>query len=260
MSRELIDSHAHLDFKDFDKDRDEVIQRAFDGGVEKIITIGCSLDRSQAAIDLAQKYDNVYASIGVHPDDVKELGDPSALEKLHKFGQQEKVVAFGEIGLEYYQLKEESIKKAQIKGFREQLSLAKELDLPIILHCRDAYEEMLEILKSDGAQRGVIHCFLGNREIARQFLDLGFYISFTGIITFKNATDILPVIKETPLEKILVETDCPFIAPEPYRGKRNEPAYVRQVAEKITSVKEAGMSEVEETTTKNTIELFQLDN
>ncbi|MBU1178412.1 TatD family hydrolase [Patescibacteria group bacterium] len=258
----LIDTHAHLDFKEYDKDRAEVIQRAFDNGVEKIITIGCSLERSQAAVDLAQKYDNVYASIGIHPDDIKELGDSSALEKLYALGKQEKVVAVGEIGLEYYQVEDEKVKKAQVNGFREQLNLAKELELPVILHCRDAYEEMIEILKSDGAvkgkARGVVHCFLGNKEIARQLVDLGYYLSFTGIITFKNATDTLPIVAETPLERIMVETDCPYLAPEPNRGKRNEPAYVRQVAEQVASTKEVGMDKIEEATTNNAINLFNL--
>ena len=254
----LIDTHTHLDFKEFDDDRDEVIQRAFDGGVEKIITIGCSLQRSQAAVDLAQKYDNVYATVGLHPEDINELENPGALEKLHKFGQQKKVVAIGEIGLEYYQLKDESLKEKQVRGFREQLNLAKELELPVVLHCRDAYEEILEILKSDGAPSGVVHCFSGNKEIARQLVDLGLYISFTGIITFKNAAETLPVVKEVPLERIMVETDCPYLAPEPHRGQRNEPAYVRQVAEQVATVKEIGIDRTEEITSKNAINLFNL--
>jgi len=255
----LIDTHAHLDFKDYDKDRDEVVQRALDNDVQKIITIGCNLERSQTAIDIASQYDNVYATVGVHPDDIKELDDSTALEKLYELGQQDKVVAIGEIGLEYYQLDDEKIKKAQIKGFREQLNLAKELDLPVVLHCRDAYEEMLNILKSDKINRGVVHCFLGNKEIAQQLLDLGFQISFTGIITFKKkAEDIVRVVNEVPLERIMIETDCPYLAPEPNRGKRNEPAYVKQVAEKVATVKEVGLDKVAEVTSDNAIELFNL--
>ena len=256
----LIDTHAHLDFKDFDKDRDAVIQRALDNDVQKIITIGCNLERSQAAIDIAYQHSNVYATIGIHPDDIKELDNSSALEKLYKLGQQPKVVALGEIGLEYYHLDDEKVKKAQIKGFREQLHLAKELDLPVILHCRDAYEEMLEVLKSDKISRGVVHCFLGNKEVARQLLDLGLHISFTGIITFKKkAEDVVRMVNEVPLERLMVETDCPYLAPEPNRGKRNEPAYVRQVAEKIATVKEISLDKVAEVTSKNAVDLFNLE-
>lgn len=258
MSRRLIDTHAHLDFEDFDQDRDEVLQRAFDGGVEKIIAIGCNLERSQAAVDLAEKYDNVYASVGIHPDDIAELDNPDTMERLHKLAQRDKVVAIGEIGLEYYQVEDEKIKQNQIKRFREQLSLAKELDLPIVFHCRDAYEEMIDILRADGFHPGVVHCFSGTQEIAKQLVDLGYYISFTGIITFKNAADTLPIVKEVPLERIMVETDCPYLAPEPNRGKRNEPAYVRQVAEKIATTKGIGFDKVAEITSKNAINLFNL--
>jgi len=256
----LIDTHAHLDFEDYNKDRGEVIKRAFDNDVQKIITIGCNLERSQAALDIANQYDNVYATVGIHPDDTKELDDSSTLEKLYKLGQQDKVVAIGEIGLEYYHLDDEKVKKAQIKGFREQLNLAKELDLPVAIHCRDAYEEMLNILKSDKINRGVVHCFLGNKEVARQLLDLGFYISFTGIITFKKkAEDVVRMVNEVPLERMMIETDCPYLAPEPNRGKRNEPAYVKQVAEKVATVKEISLDEVAEVTSKNGINLFNLE-
>ncbi|NQV13199.1 MAG: TatD family hydrolase [Parcubacteria group bacterium] len=254
----LIDTHAHL-FKEYDKDRAEVIQRALDNGVEKIINIGCNLQLSQTSIDLAAKYDNIYASVGIHPHDGDEDDLGKAMAEIHRLAQQPKVVAIGEIGLDYFSLEKESEKEVQKKLFREQLAIAKELDLPVILHCRDAYQDMLKILQSDKVNRGVAHCFLGNREAAKRFIEQGLHLSFTGVITFKKQDEILQVVKETPLEKIMVETDCPYLAPEPNRGKRNEPAYVRQIAEQVATIKEIGMDKIEETTTNNAINLFNLN-
>ena len=252
----LIDTHAHLDFKEFDKDCDKVIKRAFENDVEKIINIGCNLDRSQASIDLAHKYENIFASIGVHPHDGKKNSIDEISEKLFEMAQEKKVVAIGEIGLDYYRLEKENDKDIQKKVFRTQLDIAKEFDLPVILHCRDAYEDMIDIIKKDNFKRGVSHCFLGSKEIAKRYLELGFYISFTGVITFKNAGEVIDVVREIPLERILVETDAPFLAPEPHRGKRNEPAYVKYVAEKIATIKEIGYDQVAKVTTKNAEELF----
>lgn len=252
----LIDTHAHLDFKEYDKDRDEVIKRAFEGGVEKIINVGCNLDRSQASINITKKYDQIFASIGVHPYDGKSDSIKTITERLFKMAKDEKVVAIGEIGLDYYRLEKERNKDIQKRVFRTQLDVAKELELPVILHCRDAYEDMLDIIKKDNIKRGVSHCFLGNKEIAKRYLELGLYLSFTGVITFKNAGEVIDVVRETPLERILIETDAPFLAPEPHRGTRNEPAYVKYIAEKIATIKEIGYDQVAKVTTKNVEELF----
>lgn len=254
----LIDTHAHLDFKEYDKERDKVIKRSFDNGIEKIINIGCNLERSQASIDLAKKYKNIFASVGIHPHDGKENNIKEASKKLYELASEKRVVAIGEIGLDYFQLKNEKEKDIQKKVFRAQLDIAKELGLPVVIHCRDAYEDMLEIIKKDKIKRGVSHCFLGSREIAKRLLDLGLYLSFTGVITFKNAGEIIEVVREVPLERIMVETDAPFLAPESHRGKRNEPAYVKYIAEKIATIKEVGLDEVEDVTTKNAEDLFKL--
>ncbi len=254
----LIDTHAHLDFEEFDKDREQVIRRAFSNGVEKIINVGCNCERSQASVDLAHKYDNIYASVGVHPHDSAKKGIKEVCQMIYQWAKDPKAVALGEIGLDYFHLQKESDKSIQKKVFRAQLDIAKELDKPVILHCRDAYEDMLDILKKDRINRGVSHCFLGTKEAARRYLELGFYLSFTGVITFKNAGEVINVIREVPIERIMVETDAPYLAPEPYRGKRNEPAYVRQVAEKIASLKEMGLNEIEMATTENAEELYHI--
>lgn len=254
----LIDTHAHLDFKEYDKDREQVIKRAFADNVEKIINVGCNIERSEASIELAKDYDQVYASVGIHPHDAVKYQYPKACKELYQMGKKNKVIAIGEIGLDYYRLEKESDKELQIKCFRQQLDIAKQLELPVILHCRDAYEEMLSILKADDIKNGVTHCFLGNREIAKQFLDLGFSISFTGAITFAKKEEVLKAVYEIPLGRILIETDCPYLTPMPHRGERNEPAYVSYVAEKITTIKEIGFNKVAEQTTKNAEELFKV--
>ena len=255
----LIDTHAHLDLPAYNQDRAAVIRRAFSSGVGKIINIGCDLLSSQSSISLAEKNDHIYASIGIFPRDIPRDNFPQTLTQLYQLGQHRKVVAVGEIGLDYHQLNKESEKKWQIESFRQQLGLAKELNLPVILHCREAYREMLSILKADKVKSGVVHCFVENQEVARRFLDLGLLISFTGIITFTKGEIIARTVCQVPLEKILVETDCPYLAPVPYRGQRNEPAYVRQVAEKIATIKEVGLDQVERSTSNNAIKLFNLN-
>ncbi|MFH1175383.1 MAG: TatD family hydrolase [bacterium] len=360
----MIDTHAHLDFEQFDNDREEVIQRAFDGGVKKIVNIGCNLERAKKAIELAEKYKDIYAVVGIHPTDAAFTSDfvcpnvgadlcirteraknyknseqnfdrisarskfnpefkngtniqgghagPPLREKLREFTSHPKVVAIGEIGLDYFHLdnsgrnaaeilegeienSEETrpsleLRRAQQKElFIAQLELAQELNLPVIIHCRDAYEDVLAILGgwvkknplshplkkgangflplSEGEIKrgcvGVIHCFSGNLEQAKKFLDLGFYISFTGNITYcrggkSSASTIENVVREVPLEKMMVETDCPFLAPAPMRGRRNEPLFVKYVAEKIAEIKKINTKDVEKETDENARKLFEI--
>lgn len=258
----LIDTHAHLDFKEFDQDRDQVIKRAFGSGIEKIINVGCNLERSKNSIELAKKYDNIYAAVGVHPHDVGKYDLENFKSKLIKLAKENKVVALGECGLDYYRIEnsELGIKNKQKEFFKVQLDLAKELDLPLIIHCRNAFEDLLEILKrTDDLPRGVTHCFSGTLHYAQKFLNLGFLVSFTGSITYvRPQGELLAVVKEIPLGKIMIETDCPYLAPVPHRGERNEPAYVKFVAEKIAEIKGMDFQEVAEQTTKNAIKLFSL--
>lgn len=259
----LIDTHAHLDFKEFDQDRGETIERAFSNGVERIINIGCNIERSKNSVNLARKYSWIYASCGLHPHDARAEILKSK-DKLFKLAQESKVVALGECGLDFYRIEDEKDKEIQKQGFIIQLEIAKNLKLPIIIHCRDAYEEMLEILQ-DRRWRigqylcgGVTHCFNGNWQIAQRFLELGFYISFTGVITFSKTEKLLEVVRNTPLDKIMVETDAPYLAPEPYRGRRNEPLYVRFVAKKIAEVKGLSFEEVAKKTSENAMRLFKI--
>jgi TatD DNase family protein len=271
----LIDTHTHLDFAQFHRRTDEVIQNASKAGIKKIINVGTTLQGSRDSIALADKHPEVYASVGIHPHDII-AADRSAMAELLVLAKHKKVVAIGEIGLDY--LKKNVDKEKQKKSFIIQIGLAKRMNLPIIVHNREADEDVLEIIKiQDDDLRGVIHCFSSNWSQAQKFLNLGFYISFTGSITFKNKKagmqdqidnvrgctalgDITEVIKKVPMDKILVETDSPFLAPEPYRGKNNEPAYVTEVAKKIAEIKEISFEEVSEKTTKNAIELFKFDN
>lgn len=269
----MIDSHAHLDFKEFDKDREEVIKRFFDAGGEKIINVGCDLKSSARSAALAKKYENIFASAGVHPHDADTVNE-TTLQKLEELVSRPKVIAVGEIGLDYF--RNLSSKEKQVEAFKLQLELAENHKKPLIIHCRDAYVELLEILKNYKTTdwRGVTHCFLGSRPIAEELLKLGFYIGFTGAITYAKKVvmvnapaspkfkldepEIFKVIKNVPLDKILIETDCPYLAPVPYRGERNEPSFVKYVAEKIAEIKGISVEKVEKATSENARNLFKI--
>ncbi|MEW6407710.1 MAG: TatD family hydrolase [Patescibacteria group bacterium] len=265
-----IDTHVHLDFKEFDKDRDEVIKRAFSGGVQKIINIGCNLERSKATVELAQKYENIFAAVGVHPHDVKKYESGNMNQELWKLAQNNKVIAIGECGLDYYRIEDDpstslgASKEIQKEFFKAQIALAQKLNLPLIIHCRDAFQDLLEILHNTkyilhNTRMGVTHCFSGNRKYAAEFLKLGFLISFTGSITYtKPDGELLKVVEEVPIDKMMIETDCPYLAPVPHRGERNEPLYVKYVAQKIAEVKGIKIREIEKITTENAIKLFNL--
>ena len=259
----LIDTHVHLDDPRYNDDREAVFRRAEEAGVGAFITIGCDLSTSSSAVTLATERPNVYATVGVHPHEVKRI-EPHWYEELRQLAQQPKVVAFGEIGLDYHY--DHSPREVQRQKFREQVVLAKSLNLPIVIHTREAQEDTMAILKEEHADSvgGVFHCFSGDPWLAKEALDLGFYLSFSGIITFRNATLLRDVIRTVPNDRILIETDAPYLTPVPFRGKRNESAYVKYVAQQIAELKfddsETGLSQVEELTTNNARHLFKISS
>jgi TatD DNase family protein len=255
----LIDSHAHIQGKEYAGEADAVIERARAAGVEKIVAVGGAGDMSSntEAVALAVRFENVYATVGMHPHDAKDVGAED-LAKLKELAAHPKVVAVGETGLDYYY--SHSPHDVQRRVFGQFIQMARETDLPIVVHERDAAQEASELLRSEGGGelRGVIHCFTGDYAAARDYLDLGFYLSFTGIITFKNAGPLREVVRKVALERMFVETDSPFLTPVPHRGKRNEPAYVRFVAETIAGIKGVPLEEVAERTTRNVQDLFKI--
>ena len=252
----LIDSHAHLDMDDFDADRDQVIKRAVEGGVARIVTIGTDLASSRKAIEIAKKYKHIYATVGYHPHNADEA-DLRDLEKLRGLASEPKVVAWGEIGLDFF--RRHSSPEKQVRAFERQLDIASEQGLPLIIHDRDAHTDLLRILNSRKRQyRGVIHCFSGDYDLAMALIELGFCISFTGTVTYKNAVDTQAVAIRIPLERLLVETDCPYLTPVPLRGKRNEPLHVKHTAEKIAQLRQVDFEELARATSVNTIRLFNL--
>lgn len=252
----LIDTHCHLEMPHFDEDRQEVILRAKDSGVTRMLTVGTNLEFSEKALAIAQSNPEVYCAIGIHPHDSK-TADEKAIAKIEQLSKHQKVLAIGEIGLDFF--KNYSPREDQIKAFKTQLALARQLDMPVIIHDRDAHLDMLDLLEGfDGAPyRGVFHCFSGDVEIARCVLDLGFYLSFTGTITFKKEKISHEVLKIAPKDRVMLETDCPYLTPVPYRGKRrNEPAYVNYVAEKLAEIWEMQVPDIERITTDNAYRLF----
>ena len=253
----LIDSHAHLEMPEFKKDLEAVIQRAKASRVEYIFTVGTEKKDWKRAVEIADSHPSIYAILGVHPHNAKEIDDQTypTLRGLCRNG---KVKAYGEIGLDFF--RNLSPRDIQLKRFREQIGLAKELDLPIVIHDREAHRETLEILKSEKAEEsgGIIHCFSGDHEMAKACLDMGFYISIPGSITFKNAEGLREIVERIPLESLLVETDAPFLTPEPFRGKRNEPSYVRYTAQKVAEIKKVSFEKVAEITTENALRVYRL--
>jgi TatD DNase family protein len=257
----LIDTHTHLDDTRYNEDREAMIARAREAGVDTFITIGCDLATSKAAVELADRYPFVYASIGVHPHEVRHIDD-GWYDEFRRLARHPKVVAFGEIGLDYHY--NHSPPKQQRERFREQILLARELKLPVVIHTREAQEDTIAILKEELAADvgGVFHCFTGDAWLAKDGLDLGFHLSFSGVVTFQNATMLREIVKTVPMDRLLIETDCPYLTPAPHRGKRNEPAYVRLVAETIASVKSAAspvsVDEIGRLTSANARRLFKL--
>jgi TatD DNase family protein len=253
----LVDSHAHIQVKEYTGDIAAVIQRAGEAGVEQIIVVGGAGEMSSntAAVSLAESCANLYATVGMHPHDAKDVGEEE-IQELKKLTACPKVIAVGETGLDYYY--NHSPREVQRRVFAQFVRLAGQTGLPLVVHERDAANEAIELLRSEGAGkiRGVIHCFTGDYQAARNYLDLGFHLSFTGIITFKNAQPLRDVVRRVPLDRMFVETDSPYLTPVPYRGKRNEPAYVKLVAEMVATVKGITLEEVAHTTTRNVQQLF----
>ena len=251
----LIDTHAHLETREFDDDREDVIKRAREAGVEYIVTIGTTVESSRDAVLLADKYDFIYAAIGIHPHEVKDILHP-AYDILRHFAQHKKVVAYGEIGLDYHY--DRSPRTDQKRKFRDMLREARELELPVIIHDRDAHEDTLQILSEEWSPElgGVLHCFSGDAAMAKRVIEMGLSISIAGPITFPKAEALREVVRQVPIEHLLIETDSPYLAPQPVRGKRNEPAFVRHTAEAIAAVKGLSFDDVARITSFNAMQLF----
>ncbi len=253
-----IDTHCHLDMEAYENDLTEVLKRAWQANIDNVITIGIDLTSSQKAVELAQTYPQIFAAIGVHPHDVENIDQQTyaSLKELY-CSAPEQIKAYGEIGLDYF--KNYSPKDVQQKHFTAQIELAEELGLPIVIHNRDADNDCYDILRNFPLKAGAImHCFGSNYAFAKKILDLDLYISFSGVVTFKNATNLHEVAKKIPLEKMLVETDGPFLAPTPFRGKRNEPAHTRYTAAYIAQLRGVSIEEVAEKTTENARKIFNL--
>ncbi len=251
----LIDTHAHLEMREFNDDRDEVIRRAREAGVEYIVTIGTTVESSRDAVMLAEKHDFIYAAVGIHPHEVKDILHP-AFELIRHLAKHKKVVAYGEIGLDYHY--EYAPRNDQKRKFRDQLREARELDLPVIIHDREAHEDTLQILSEEWSPDlgGVMHCFSGDAEMALRLIEMGFSISIAGPVTFPKAEALREAVRQIPIEHLLIETDAPYLAPQPFRGKRNEPAFVRHTAEMIAQVKGLSFDDVARITSFNAMQLF----
>lgn len=255
MTIKLFDSHAHLNDAKFDEDRDLIIRHCLDTNISNFVEIGYSKKTSKQAVELAKKYDNVYATVGAHPD---ECNIPINLSFVRELAKENKVVAIGEIGLDYHY--ETTNKEMQQKYFVEQIQVANEFKLPVSIHSRDADMDMLKILKENKIENGfVMHCFSSSVEIAKEILKLGGYISIAGTVTFKNSRGLLEVAKMVPDEKLLIETDSPYLAPEPFRGTRNNPALVEQTAQKIAELREMTIEKIAELTAKNARKFYRLN-
>ncbi len=255
----LIDSHCHLDEVRFDPDREAVITRAVNAGVTRMVTIGASggMQANHDALALAARYPEVFATVGIHPHEASAV-TPVVLDQLAEMARAPKVVAIGETGLDYYY--DNSPREVQREVFRQFIGLARQLALPIVIHLRDAYDDAVHIMRDEfaGEAGGVIHCFSGDRAAARAFLDLGCDISFSGIVTFKSADELRAVVRMVPADRFLVETDAPFLAPMPHRGKRNEPAFVVHTADAIAAVRAQPLTEIAALSCANTTRRFRL--
>ena len=252
----LFDTHAHMDDRRFDSDREEVLESLKEKGVGLVMNPGCSLESSRNAIALAETYDFVYAAVGSHPDVADEVNE-AVLEEYRKLCKlHPKVKAIGEIGIDYHY--EDIPRELQLRAFRMQMELAREVKLPVIVHEREAHEDGMAVVREFPDVTGVFHCYSGSAEMAKVLVDKGWYIGFTGVITFKNARKAIETIEAIPLERIVLETDCPYMAPEPFRGKRNDPGYLFRMAEKLAEVKGISVEEAQAATMENGKRLYRL--
>ena len=252
----LFDTHAHLDDRAFDADREALLASLPGQGLGLVMNPGCSLESSRNASRLAQEYDYIYAAAGSNPDAADEVnGD--VLEEYRKLCKlSPKIKAIGEIGLDYHY--EDIPREIQLKAFRSQMELARELNLPVIVHEREAHEDGMAVVRDFPEVTGVFHCYSGSAEMARQLVDRGWYIGFTGVLTFKNARKAVEVASSIPLERIVLETDCPYMAPEPFRGKRNHPGYLYRMAEKLAEIRGLSMEEIQTITEENGKRLYRI--
>lgn len=254
----LVDTHSHIDGEEYDHDRDEMIARAARAGVKLMVNMGDRMESSERSVKLAAGYENVYTGVGVHPEEAFSF-TPADDDRLAAWTKEPRVIAIGEIGLDYYWEKGEDKRQLQRDIFIRQLALARDLDLPVCIHDREAHGDVLKILQTEGRKnRGVLHCFSGSAELARELLKLGWYLGVDGPITYKNARKGIEVLREIPLDRLLLETDSPYLTPHPYRGRRNEPGFVRVVAEKVAELRDISLHELAAQTTKNAKEIYGL--
>lgn len=255
----IFDTHTHYDDKRYDEDREQVIRECLDNNVGLILNVGADFSGCTDSITLAEKFEQVYAAVGIHPHYAMQM-EEEKINWLRELAKHPKVVAIGEIGLDYYY--EGSDKDVQIKWFRRQLELGAKLNLPVLIHDRDAHMDVMECLKEycqiAGEVKGVVHCYSGSAEMAKELVKMGFYIAFGGAITFKNARRAIEACEAIPIEKMLLETDCPYLSPEPLRGKRNESSRIKFVVDKIAEIKHLSANEVEEICFNNGVKLFNI--
>ncbi len=255
----LFDTHAHYDDKRFDEDRDEILSSMPKNGVGLILNPSCDIETSKKAIEYAEKYSHVYAAVGIHPEYIEEIELDSTIKELKTLALSSKrIKAIGEIGLDYYWVKEPELRAKQAELLRRQLALAKKLDMPVIIHDREAHADTLKIVEEFPEVKGVFHCYSGSTEMAQRLISLGYLISFTGVITYKNAKKAVEVVENIPLDKLMIETDSPYMSPEPFRGKRNSSLYVYRMAEAIADIKNIPLDEVINQTTENGKKLFNI--
>lgn len=253
----LFDTHAHLDDEAFASDREQLIEMLPRQGLQFVLNPGCSLESSRNAAALAQKYSYIYAAVGSHPDAAQEVDDAVLEEYRRLCRENPKVKAIGEIGLDYHY--EDNPRSVQQKAFRAQMALAQELDMPVIIHEREAHEDGMAIIREFPKVKGVFHCYSGSAEMARQLVDMGWYIGFTGVLTFKNARRAVETAESIPLDRIVLETDCPYMSPEPFRGKRNDPSRLYRMAEKLAEIRGLPVEEIHRITVENGRRLYRMD-
>ena len=252
----IFETHAHYDDEQFDQDRDEILQSMAAGGIGTIVNVSASYDSCRRVVDMVQAYPFMYASVGVHPDEVGALNE-ERMEEIRKLCEYPQVVAIGEIGLDYYWDKE--AREEQRRWFVRQLELARKLGLPVLIHSREAAADTMEVMKEYGkGLKGVIHCYSYSAEMAKEYVKMGYYIGVGGVVTFKNARKLKETVREIPLTSIVLETDCPYLAPVPYRGKRNSSLYLPYVAEEIAALKQVSFEEVVSQTERNAQDLYGL--
>lgn len=254
----IFETHAHYEDKAFDEDREEILSKMQENGIEKIVNVGSSIETCRKTIALTKEYNDVYGAIGVHPSDTEPLSEED-MAYLKKEAENKKIVAIGEIGLDYYWDTPEN--DVQKKWFVRQLALAKEVSLPIIIHSRDAAADTLDIMKAESARDigGVIHCFSYEKEMVREYLNMGYYIGVGGVVTFKNARKLKEVVEYTPIDRIVTETDCPYLAPTPHRGERNSSLYIPLIIDEIANIKGMDRDAVEEITRQNGYKLYKME-